>query len=91
MFTHPTPEQMQTLKLDVMAKAFVELQDQDRAKDLVTPTGWPCCSTARSPTARPDASKRGCARRTCATAKPRSRMSTTARRVGWTNPCSSSW
>jgi DNA replication protein DnaC len=34
MLTHPTLEQMQALKLDGMAEAFVELEAQDRAKDL---------------------------------------------------------
>jgi len=34
MLTHPTLEQMRTLKLDGMAQAFIELESQDRAKDL---------------------------------------------------------
>lgn len=34
MLTHPTLDQLRALKLDGMADAFVELQDQDRAKDL---------------------------------------------------------
>jgi hypothetical protein len=34
MLTHPTLDQMRALKLDGMAQAFLELQTQDRAKDL---------------------------------------------------------
>ena len=34
MLTHPTIEQLRALKLDGMADAFVELQEQDRSKDL---------------------------------------------------------
>ena len=34
MLTHPTIDQLRALKLDGMADAFVELQDQDRSKDL---------------------------------------------------------
>ena len=33
MLTHPTLDQLRALKLDGMADAFVELQDQDRSKD----------------------------------------------------------
>ena len=34
MLTHPTLEQMRALKLDGMAEAFIELEAQERAKDL---------------------------------------------------------
>ncbi len=34
MLTHPTIDQLRTLKLDGMADAFGDLQAQDRAKDL---------------------------------------------------------
>ena len=34
MLTHPTLDQLRALRLDGMADAFVELQSQDRAKDL---------------------------------------------------------
>jgi len=34
MLTHPTIDQLRALKLDGMADAFVDLQAQDRAKDL---------------------------------------------------------
>jgi len=34
MLTHPTIDQLRTLKLDGMADAFTELQSQDSAKDL---------------------------------------------------------
>ena len=34
MLTHPTMEQIRALKLDGMADAFIELESQDRAKDL---------------------------------------------------------
>ena len=34
MLEHPTIDQLRALKLDGMADAFVELQSQDRAKDL---------------------------------------------------------
>ena len=34
MLTHPTLEQMRALKLDGMAEAFIELEAEDRAKDL---------------------------------------------------------
>ena len=37
MLTHPTIEQLRALKLDGMADAFIELQDQDRSKDLSHP------------------------------------------------------
>jgi DNA replication protein DnaC len=39
MLTHPTIDQLRALKLDGMAEAFVELQSQDRAKDLA-PVEW---------------------------------------------------
>ena len=56
-----------------------------------TPNDWRCCLTASSPIATPDASKPGCAPLGCATAKPRSKTSTNAPRVGSTKRCSSSW
>jgi DNA replication protein DnaC len=34
MLTHPTLDQMRALKLDGMAEAFVELEGQDRTKEL---------------------------------------------------------
>ena len=34
MLTHPTLDQLRTLKLDGMAPAFAELEAQDRAKEL---------------------------------------------------------
>jgi hypothetical protein len=34
MLTHPTIDQLRTLKLDGMADAFIELQAQDKARDL---------------------------------------------------------
>jgi len=34
MLTHPTLDQLRVLKLDGMADAFIELQQQDMAKDL---------------------------------------------------------
>ena len=34
MLTHPTIDRLRALKLDGMADAFVNLQAQDRAKDL---------------------------------------------------------
>jgi len=34
MLTHPTVNLLRELKLDGMAEAFAELQQQDRAKDL---------------------------------------------------------
>src|SRR5215472_11261464 len=34
MLTHPTFDQLRALKLDGMADAFIELQQQDMAKDL---------------------------------------------------------
>ena len=34
MLTHPTIDQLRTLKLDGMADAFIELQAQDTARDL---------------------------------------------------------
>ncbi len=34
MLNHPTLQQMRALKLDGMAEAFIELETQDRAKDL---------------------------------------------------------
>ena len=39
MLTHPTIDQLRALRLDGMADAFVELQSQDRAKDLA-PAEW---------------------------------------------------
>jgi len=39
MLTHPTLDQLRALRLDGMADAFVELQSQDRAKDLA-PAEW---------------------------------------------------
>jgi hypothetical protein len=37
MLTHPTIEQLRALKLDGMAEAFIELQQQDKACDLDHP------------------------------------------------------
>ena len=34
MLTHPTLDQLRALKLDGMADAFIELEQQDAAKDL---------------------------------------------------------
>ena len=34
MLTHPTLEQLRALKLDGMADAFIELETQDRSKEL---------------------------------------------------------
>ena len=91
MLTHPTLDQLRALRLDGMAEAFVELQTQDERRAICpTPTGSPCCSTARPPTATPGASAPGCAPRRCATPAPPSRTSTTARRAGSTRRCSSS-
>jgi len=42
MLTHPTLDQLRTLKLDGMAEAFAELQTQDGPPSLPTLTGWPC-------------------------------------------------
>ena len=39
MLIHPTIDQLRALRLDGMADAFVELQSQDRAKDLA-PAEW---------------------------------------------------
>lgn len=39
MLSHPTIDQLRALRLDGMAEALVELQSQDRAKDLA-PTEW---------------------------------------------------
>lgn len=39
MLTHPILDQLRALRLDGMADAFVELQSQDRAKDL-SPAEW---------------------------------------------------
>ena len=39
MLTHPTLDQLRALRLDGMADAFVELQSQDRARDLA-PAEW---------------------------------------------------
>lgn len=39
MLTHPTIDQLRSLKLDGMADAFVELQSQDGARDL-SPAEW---------------------------------------------------
>ena len=35
MLDHPTHDQLRTLKLDGMADAFVELEAQDQAADLL--------------------------------------------------------
>jgi IstB-like ATP binding protein len=34
MLTHPTIEQLRALKLDGMAEPFIELQQQDQAREL---------------------------------------------------------
>jgi hypothetical protein len=34
ILTHPTIDQLRTLKLDGMADAFIELQAQDKTRDL---------------------------------------------------------
>ena len=38
MLTHPTIDQLRTVKLDGMADAFIELQAQDQARDLAHAT-----------------------------------------------------
>jgi hypothetical protein len=51
MLTHPTIDQLRTLKLDGMADAFIELQAQDTARDLahaewlalLLEVGWCSC------------------------------------------------
>ena len=78
MLTHPTIDQLRTLKLDGMADAFIELQAQDKARDLAH-AEWLALlldreSASRS-TRRFQTRLRGPG---CATAKPPSRMSTTA-------------
>ena len=90
MLTHPTLDQLRALKLDGMADAFVELQAQDHAKDLAH-AEWLALLLDREAAHRnTSASKAGCAAPSCATAKRRSRTSTTARRDGSTRRCSSS-
>src|SRR5262245_42889522 len=61
MLTHPTLDQLRALKLDGMADAFIELEQQDAARDLTHAEG--CCLIARSPIARPSARGSGCAAR----------------------------
>ena len=92
MLTHPTLDQLRALKLDGMAQAFVELETQEevresRARRMV----GAACSTARLPIATPGASRPDCVPPGCVTAKPRSRMSTSARHAGSTKRCSSNW
>ena len=47
MLKHPTLDQLHTLGLYGMAKAFADLAAADQAKDSPTPTGSPCSSTGR--------------------------------------------
>ena len=93
MLTHPTP------RADANAQARCHGESVRRAarsgprqRSQVTPTGWPCCSTARSPTARPDASKRGMRkahlRHSQASIED---VDYRTPRQFRTNPCSSSW
>ena len=51
MLTHPTLDQLRALRLDGMADAFVELQSQDRAKDLA-PAEWLALMVDREATHR---------------------------------------
>ena len=88
MLTHPTLDQLRALRLDGMADAFVELQSQDRARDLA-PAEWLALMLDREATHR--GSKAGCAMRSCATAKRRSRTSTIVLPDGSTRRYSSNW
>lgn len=51
MLQHPTLDQLRQLKLHGMARAFAELRDNPRPANSTTPNGWPCCSTAKRPSA----------------------------------------
>lgn len=57
MLTHPALDQLRALKLDGMVRAFIELEAQEQTRNLATPNGWPCCSTASPLIAAPAASK----------------------------------
>ena len=91
MLTHPTLDQLRALKLDGMAEAFVELQAQDRAKDLEPRRMAGAAARPRGGEPQHPALPEPAARAPgCATARRRSRTSTTARRAGSTRRCSSS-
>jgi hypothetical protein len=90
MLTHPTLDQLRALKLDGMADAFIELEQQDAARDLTHAEWLALLLDRRSPIARPNARRSGCARRACATARLWSRTSTTARNGSSTKPSSNS-
>ena len=73
MLTHPTLDQLRALKLDGMADAFLELEQQDAAKDL-THAEWLALLLDREITNRTtNAHRSACARRGCATVRLRSR------------------
>ncbi|MGY4287079.1 hypothetical protein ACVWXO_006299 [Bradyrhizobium sp. LM2.7] len=75
MLTHPTIDQLRALRLDGMAEAFVELQSPIARRHIAARSG----------------SKAGCAMRSCATARRRSRTSTIVPPDGSTRRCSSNW
>ncbi len=91
MLTHPTIDQLRALRLDGMAEAFVELQSQDARPISHLPAGWRCCSIARRRIAALSGSRAGCAMRSSATARRRSRTSTIVPPDGSTRRCSSNW
>src|SRR6516164_9046495 len=91
MLTHPTLDQLRALKLDGMAQAFVELEAQEDAHNLAH-AEWLALLLDREAADRNTRRfQTGYAPPGCATVKPRSRTSTTARRAGSTSRCSSSW
>ena len=74
---HLTLDQLHTLGLHGMAKAFADLADADEPRDLSTPTGSPCSSTGRRHGGGTNASRPGCAPPNCVSRRA-SRTSTIA-------------
>ena len=78
MLTHPTLDQLRALKLDGIADAFIELEQQDAAKDL-THAEWLALLLGREIANRTTKRRQIRLRARLRYARPRSRTSTTAR------------
>jgi hypothetical protein len=91
MLTHPTLDQLRALMLEGLAQAFVELEAQEEVRNLAH-AEWLALLLDREAVNRN--TRRFQTRLRVARlrhSQPRSRTSTTARPVGSTRRCSSSW
>ena len=83
----PTLDLLHDLGLHGMAKGFRDMADNPEGRRLAMRSGSAFCSSARARCASRSASRAGPRPPNCAI-WPRSRMSITGRRAGWTGRCS---